>query len=104
VVVGKADLRTEDADGPAVEADGDETVYEGVLLPDAVAMSSTASCQLSSSRSHEGIEQPLLRLGRPRPKKGLRFAAGYLIAIGLMMACTAPVIRDGPSVNRNSHA
>jgi hypothetical protein len=28
----------------------------------------------------------------------------YLIAIGLMIACTAPVIREGPSVNRNSQA
>jgi hypothetical protein len=28
----------------------------------------------------------------------------YLMAIGLMIACTAPVTRDGPSVNRNSQA
>ena len=26
------------------------------------------------------------------------------MAIGLIMACTAPVMREGPSVNRNSHA
>lgn len=28
----------------------------------------------------------------------------YFTAIGLMMACTAPVMRAGPSVNRNSQA
>ena len=28
----------------------------------------------------------------------------YLIAIGLMIACTAPVMRDGPRVKRNSQA
>ena len=28
----------------------------------------------------------------------------YLMAIGLMIACTAPVMREGPSVNRNSQA
>jgi len=28
----------------------------------------------------------------------------YLIAIGLMMAWTAPVILDGPSVKKDSHA
>ncbi len=28
----------------------------------------------------------------------------YLIAIGFMIACTPPVIRAGPSVNRNSQA
>ena len=28
----------------------------------------------------------------------------YLMAIGLTIACTAPVMREGPSVNRNSQA
>jgi len=28
----------------------------------------------------------------------------YLMAIGLMIACTAPVMREGPSVNKNSQA
>jgi hypothetical protein len=31
-------------------------------------------------------------------------ACGHLIAIGLMIACTAPVMRAGPSVKNDSHA
>ena len=33
-----------------------------------------------------------------------RVERAHLIATGLMIACTAPVMREGPSVNRNSQA
>jgi hypothetical protein len=42
------------------------------------------------------------RSGAAAPEGLLR--GRYLMAIGLMIACTAPVMREGPSVNRNSQA
>ena len=41
---------------------------------------------------------------RARQRDSVLVFHAYLIAIGLMIACTVPVMRAGPSVKRNSHA